>query len=116
MKIADVKAAERRYWVATFAAMAPSMLVLIFNMEIAWWLSAVLETVGLVVKAPTIALITLSAAVVLLFVAIFGSQRLFLARCPNCRKPIVPNASGVVIATKNCPNCGGRVIDEASKL
>lgn len=115
MKIEDLKAAERKYWFGTFAGMAPSMVLLIFNTEISRWLSTALEVADIGIKAPVIGLATLSVTLVLIFVAIFAGQRFFLSRCPSCRKTILPNASGIVIATKNCPNCGERVIDETGR-
>jgi hypothetical protein len=115
MTAEQIKAAERKYWRFIYLISAPFLLLMIYNTEISRWVSALLADAGIAVRAPTVALVQIGAGLVLFFGAIFGGHRWFLAHCSKCSKAFYPNNSGIVIATKNCPNCGAQVIPDAGK-
>jgi len=105
-----LNASMRRYLVAVVFAVIPGMALLLLNRTITDWL---------VVSAwnrhtSTLSLALLVVSLVLVFSGIFLAQRRSLSRCPHCRKTIYPNAVGIVIATRHCTKCGGRVIAKES--
>ena len=111
----DIKAAERKYWFFVYLTSAPLLLLLFYKTELSQWVSILLANAGISVSASTVALVQFGTALVIFFAVIFRGQYWFLARCPKCAKPIYPNNVGIVIATKNCPNCGAQVISNAQK-
>lgn len=111
----QINAAIRKYWFILYAVLTPFIVLMIFNTQISQWVSSFISAAGFPVKAPTVALIQIGIAVILIFVAIYVAQRFALLRCPHCQQTINPTNAGVVIATKNCPNCGGQVITNAGK-
>jgi predicted RNA-binding Zn-ribbon protein involved in translation (DUF1610 family) len=96
--------------VALCILLAPLLGLLYAKTQVAKWLAALAEALGIDLKWQYVQLALLTVALVLLFFAIFRVQRWTLPRCPHCNKSITPSEIGIVIATKNCPKCGEQVI------
>lgn len=112
----DIKSAERNYWIAAPFSILPLMLLAYGGKSklIAGWLAETLNSLGIPITASNASLILLGAALVFTFAIILLAQYKLLAKCPSCHKAFTPNKSGIVIATKHCPNCGAQVIDAMS--
>ena len=106
LTVDSVNKATRRYWVAVYASLVPLIVLLGLNGRIAHWLSDLLYSLGVQIKWQTLSLGVLAVILVLIFCAIFMTQRWTLPKCPTCNKRITPNIRGIVIATKHCPKCG----------
>ena len=108
---ADVRTSLRRYWLIMAAVMLPGVALLVAV------LSSISHRIG---HAGTdmsrglrlIAPLAIFAAIVL--PVIFYVQRVTLAKCPECGRPIYPRQVDVVIATGACTNCGAQIIDRQS--
>ena len=112
----DIKSAERTYWIAVSLSILPLMAVAYGGKSklIAAWLAETLSSAGIPITTSNASLIPLGGALVFTFAIIFLAQYKLLAKCPSCRKAFTPNNSGIVIATKHCPNCGAQVLDAST--
>jgi len=114
LTVDSVNKATRRYWVAVYASLVPLIALLGLSGGIAHWLADLLYTVGFKIRWQTLLLGVMAFFVVLTLWVIFMIQRWTLPTCPTCGKRITPNLNGIVIATKNCPNCGSVLIAQGS--
>jgi predicted RNA-binding Zn-ribbon protein involved in translation (DUF1610 family) len=109
---ADVRAALRRYWLIMAAVMLPGVVLLLAVVR-----SSISPRIGHTGTDASRALSLLAPLVIfaaIMLPVIFYVQRVTLAKCPECGKPIYPKQVDVVIATGACANCGAQIIDRQS--
>ena len=117
MTVADIKRGERNYWIAVLIGTVPVyFLVSRWSKPIAMTIAEMLNSVGISITRSNATLVFLVIWFAGVIGAVFLAQAKLLARCPLCRKSFTPNKSGIVIATKNCPQCGARVLTDASNV
>ncbi|MDB6062684.1 MAG: hypothetical protein JWM78_2787 [Verrucomicrobiaceae bacterium] len=110
MTVAMINKALRKYWIVLFFVLIPLLYALNKNVVIAKALTESLSAHGLDFSWRIVNLWLLGANIIFMLAAIFAIQRKIMPSCQSCKKGFTPNNCGVVIATKNCPYCGEKVI------